>query len=781
MQPSPVRMLLQRVLLDGEDGLPEMLKLVYGLEDDAISGNNNNNNNWSTCNTASTKTNHRGNTKSALARSKSPFDYLAHIRHLNLNIVHINPNNGSNRPSCYPHSPEKEDALEAHFATYDDIFMSRSTMRRMYEGAIIYWEATWSISNPILEQLESLTIPLADIMRYMGVVSRLGRLEHVRFNLDNCFREQYSTTDGHHYVVSDHVIKSMETMVPFLKEHQRLFKGQLKLVSVCDVGSWRMTSTLCPKEILWQVGRASPPLRCPRHLTPINWLQLAGHPLSTDLSHVLTLTSREHTIEWFDGPISAQEILAQCRSLKELSMLSVGKDAFKWAVQEKKALLDRLCRNGEGAKLFLQESTASPHFNSHQDTHRLVPLSSIRIEDFSRTEVIDDIAFAFSQTLESLTVRKYSNLDLLQPRFQIGRGWIDLPLLTKLCLQGYWDRLEIERDLLSHLPSLVCLEMIDSTTDYDCSDIVSCFAALLTSLEELELAGWPALTFHPGTLSSTRRIKTLLITTEPEEDDTRYIPPLEELELSFGGKVMETSAASDEGGATTAAGSLVNNRPQWSWDWQLPFLETLKLTSEFAFRFQFRMLQGCPSLRSLSLDIFTYGDDHERVLTAEDLFMTPLGKRAQAGAQGVAEAGAQGVAEAGAQGVAEAGAHGAAELGACRNRIVSGVTSLRLTGKWKIEDSILGPFFLGMFPELQEFVGCDGVGGYTLAGMMDVCRAGGQKWKKLIPNLPRPTHDDEMRKLGLYSFTEVPLDAEVMDMYVVLSGCSKSLKIVKSV
>ncbi|KAF9911495.1 hypothetical protein EC991_003297 [Linnemannia zychae] len=116
---------------------------------------------------------------------------------------------------------------------------------------------TWSIANPTLEQLESLTIPLADIRRYMDAISRLGKLEHVRFNLDESFKSLYKATDSPRDVVSNHAIKSMQTMVPFIKEHQRLFKGQLKTVSVCDKLTWYLTSALCPKEILWQVAQAS--------------------------------------------------------------------------------------------------------------------------------------------------------------------------------------------------------------------------------------------------------------------------------------------------------------------------------------------------------------------------------------------------------------------------------------------------------------------------------------------------------------------------------------------
>ncbi|KAF9902302.1 hypothetical protein EC991_005042 [Linnemannia zychae] len=460
MRRSLVRMLLQRVLLDGRGDLSEMLMLLYGFEKDDISHNSNDSNdNNNKCNTASDKVTDGNNVRSALAGPKSPFDYLAYIRHLNLDIEHVDPQYGPTRRFSYRPSPQKETALKVHFAAYDDIFMSQSKIRGRYEGAIIYWEVTWSIANPILEQLESLTIPLADIKRYMDAINRLGQLETVRFNLDDSLRPQYKAANGPHYVASDHMIKSMQTMVPFIKEHQSLFKDKLKSVS--------------------------------------------------------------------------------------LTVRSLGTDGFKWAVQEKKAMLDRLCRNGKGGQLLFQKSAASSHLASNQSTHGLVPLSSIHIDEFSTVEEIDDIVFAFSQTLESLTVFKYLKLYDSQPPLQIGQGWIDLPLLTNLNLQGCWTRLDIDRNLLSHFPNLVCLDMADYTSDYNCSDIVSCSAASLKSLEELELVGWPALTFHPETLSSTKRIKTLRMMTRAEEDDWRFIPPLEELVISFGGGVIEERNISD--------------------------------------------------------------------------------------------------------------------------------------------------------------------------------------------------------------------------------------------
>lgn len=59
----------------------------------------------------------------------------------------------------------------------------------------------------------------------------------------------------------------------------------------------------------------------------------------------------------------------------------------------------------------------------------------------------------------------------------------------------------------------------------------------------------------------------------------------------------------------------IGRRAPFTWDWYLPFLRTLRLTSEFAFLFQFRMLVGYPSLQCLVLDIEIPEQSHLRVLT----------------------------------------------------------------------------------------------------------------------------------------------------------------------
>lgn len=91
---------------------------------------------------------------------------------------------------------------------------------------------------------------------------------------------------------------------------------------------------------------------------------------------------------------------------------------------------------------------------------------------------------------------------------------------------------------------------------------------------------------------------------------------MEELNRSYG--------TQDESPArlTTAATNLELDitRPRWTWHWHLPFLTHLHVTSEFAYLFKFKFIQGCPALKTLWLDIrSTIPGEHTRVISEAEL------------------------------------------------------------------------------------------------------------------------------------------------------------------
>lgn len=93
-----------------------------------------------------------------------------------------------------------------------------------------------------------------------------------------------------------------------------------------------------------------------------------------------------------------------------------------------------------------------------------------------------------------------------------------------------------------------------------------------------------------------------------------FIPPVAELS-----SYHDLDAEGD--GPPKTASSILIARPRWVWIWYLPRLKHLALTSEFAYRFEFKMLQGCPALEYLRLHMRTTDRHHARVISEKDLYL----------------------------------------------------------------------------------------------------------------------------------------------------------------
>ncbi|KAF8926576.1 hypothetical protein BGZ47_002655, partial [Haplosporangium gracile] len=202
----------------------------------------------------------------------------------------------------------------------------------------------------------------------------------------------------------------------------------------------------------------------------------------------------------------------------------------------------------------------------------LVPLERVEINEGNKllAAQLDDIVFAFSQTLVELRITAVFGVN--EP-IRIGGG--------RVC------------------------EEIETNPAVSVS---------LEGLTLLVLCGWSALTFHPDIFYSTPKLDILTIETIYDDNDGYYIPSHEELDGSFG---IEEQALSDD---AVIQYSLPRLRPYWEWDWYLPVLRRLRLASEFAYRFQFKMLQGCPRLEELDLLMLVEEDPPSRVITEKDFF-----------------------------------------------------------------------------------------------------------------------------------------------------------------
>ncbi|KAG0219086.1 hypothetical protein BGX33_004893 [Mortierella sp. NVP41] len=448
--------------------------------------------------------------------ASSPLDYLAHVRHLNLQ----------------------------HFS-------NRVALLHTYYDSILQQETVWCLGYPILEQLQSLVIPhMSSIKRYFDVVDRFEYLQHVQFLMSEMYEDPF---DEDNKVKGAHNEEVIRDMVRFVQEHTRIFKGRLKSVDCLEGRLWASTDQEYTDRIRLALYRMLPPLSKPTHLGRSNWLQYTAHLDSIDLGHVWKVSSEGLPASWAHTVCNDQPLLQWCRTLKELNVSTLHDGAFKWAVQEKREM-ESLGGTTEGKGHGGQERltwTETPQL-AHR-YHGLIPLEHAIITELSVSSSadIDDIVFAFNQTLKDLDVCVSIPFD--RPRsFHFGQGRVDLPALTILELK---------------------LTFLDITV-YRMED-------------------------------------------DRADEDWSCIPPVEELNQSFGRQ-------SEPGVALTAAAAVDSTplliRPQWTWDWHLPLLETLVLSSEFAYGFKFRMLHGCSALRILVLDIrSTIEGEHTRVLSESDL------------------------------------------------------------------------------------------------------------------------------------------------------------------
>ncbi|KAG0061750.1 hypothetical protein BGZ89_011197 [Linnemannia elongata] len=152
----------------------------------------------------------------------------------------------------------------------------------------------------------------------------------------------------------------------------------------------------------------------------------------------------------------------------------------------------------------------------------------------------------------------------------------------------------------------------------------------LPRLESLKLRGTAAISFHPDTLKYALELQALCLEADQDEDHmTYFIPPAEELDAIADGESTVDGGGSnsvDGGGGdnvdndeTSSVLTTLARRPVWTWDWALPKLTFMTLTGELAYRFQFRMLEGTPSLITLKLDITSTTALHQRTIHLEDL------------------------------------------------------------------------------------------------------------------------------------------------------------------
>ncbi|KAF9353645.1 hypothetical protein BGX26_008597, partial [Mortierella sp. AD094] len=392
----------------------------------------------------------------------------------------------------------------------------------------------------------------------------------------------------------------------------------------------------CPELYQTQLQDHLPSLDKPRVLDKDNWAQFLAKIETTDLSQVEVIRGPcSDPDRWFLSLWKNQSsFLQRCRNLRELEMISLGSETFAWATRESHMsgwdhskninyLMAQLNR-------FIKPTPLTP---PTQPLHPHVPIEHLRLWSYwtpIKNEIIDILA-SFSDTLVTLIVRDANqlaiNTPLLQPPTEGSLSKVVFGLifrmtpskLRKIIVVLPKQEIVLPEYRVSSYPDLEYLEMEDGLSRYSCDSTLPKGATIDWDLiksdvlanKSIKLLGRPALCFQPRTLYHTPDLRVLHLGTRLINGQS-YIPPVEEiLRYEFDSKdqeIMEFRARADDRRRNIAARPTLK-RPYWSWDWNLPNLQTLHLIGEFAWRFKFKMLVGCPNLENLILNMATIGDN----------------------------------------------------------------------------------------------------------------------------------------------------------------------------
>ncbi|KAF9546213.1 hypothetical protein EC957_009952 [Mortierella hygrophila] len=508
-------------------------------------------------------------------------------------------------------------------------------------------------------------------------------------------------------------------------------------------------------------------------------MQFTVHPHTTDLGHVKDIFLTLPPGPLLDRLRGIRQFLQRCRSVKRLHLTSLGKGTFKWAVEEK-----RMVMGGMGGNTTINGGQGPPSLLDNDRPacllHGLVAPEDVWMSIMDgTTDEVDDIAIAFSQTLTGLRATSTSTTSApdIPPAVHFGRGWVDMMALDRLVLDTVTSRMILDRELLVHCPNLSYAALGDRTFDYRCQDIMPCLPARLRRLVTLQLYGWSSLSFHPDTLYSTSELRTLEVTMRPRFHNfdlqfIYFIPPIEKLNQSYNIR----NDNDDESGATgsTATPAILDEtpqiiRPRWTWDWQLPHLTQLRLSGEFAYLFEFRMLRGCPGLDILHLDMATTGRMHRRTLSMADLVSPSNGNNSST--DSIGDDGDEG------DDLDDSSSHQqplpplptTTPTTAALGRIILPVlTELKLTGDWIIEDDFLFELLAVTFPRM-EHLSLQGSTPFALGSLLDIARALPVPWKLLYVIQPEPPRS-QWGELGLRALTEASEERQILPMKLLFSA-----------
>ncbi|KAG0205787.1 hypothetical protein BGX33_007746 [Mortierella sp. NVP41] len=465
----------------------------------------------------------------------------------------------------------------------------------------LYRDLVWTLCVNA-EHIRTLVLPLLSISRYLPLIHRFRVLSNVGFLMDDRAEPDDQLSNDEEDALElqqDKQIQRFDDMILFVQEHQRQQStSTLRMAQFTHIYSY---DNVYPKKYKNRLFQLLSPLTDPRYIDNSNWDHFLAKFQETNLSFVRRLypSFGERDTEVLDRLIEQGPFLHRFRSLETFNTESTGDDMFQWAVDERRIYDTEI---GAGRTPQIQ----------------LVPLRMVSIcyghDTYGRQ--LNDIAFAFNKTLETMSATLSWYPEGYDNQLEFTRGgdfalW-NMSRLTHLILDtnNTGMMLRLHPDLLLGCPRLTHLTLDDKRRRlfYRQEEIVYWSPAALPDLIDLRLEGTLATCFHPETLMSTRNLVRLNLRTTNSIDDP-FIPPAEELNMEY------TDTHSDD--ITTSTPFL--KRPVWTWDWELPKLTSLTLTSEIAYWFQFRMLDGTPNLEHFSVDTKSLPDQYERTIGLSDL------------------------------------------------------------------------------------------------------------------------------------------------------------------
>ncbi|KAF9373432.1 hypothetical protein CPB97_000545 [Podila verticillata] len=471
------------------------------------------------------------------------------------------------------------------------------------------------------ERVQVLNIPVTHLEPYQEMVASLKSLQRIQFYEDKLEEEQpvetgernneEETTDEENARKEQAArVKRIEYAVPravtFLQAHRKLFSPSVSSSSSSSTkGPVGLQEITPPRYWIHADWSGNPThdahfvellqaLKTPAMVNFAQWERFSTQLEKVPLDKVTHL--RGFCSDWSEARWDQSKVLEQCRSLERFSSVLTGPNIFSWALEEQKDrdIYEALRRSGVAGEAF-SLGQGNSHGGYYGPGKAPMPLRKVEMmsgdEQFS-VPVLKDICAVFSKTLESVKVRHYSMDDPFPLRMFSHQPRLHTIDITHRRGHQFFN----DASFLRECPQLEVLRL----SDYNPTELDLCSSMFdlqepwrLPRLKELVLVGTMAHNFNYATLNHTPALRSLRL--ECVAHGTR-----------------ETDVH-----VTHAAYSKLASNYSWTWNWDLPSLESIHLNGRPAHIFRFSQISRCPRLQSVSLNLGTV----PRLVSAEeDLF-----------------------------------------------------------------------------------------------------------------------------------------------------------------